>query len=69
MKPLIVLGDLSVIFEMIVLKLTPFENKLAQIITQIDKQVISLNMVSYFHVIREFNYQTSLLANKASTPS
>jgi hypothetical protein len=69
MKPLIVLGDLSVIFEMIVLKLTPFDNKLAQIITQIDKQVISLNMVSYFHVIREFNYQTCLLANKASTPS
>jgi hypothetical protein len=69
MKPLIVLGDLSVIFEMIVLKLTPFDNKLAQIITQIDKQVISLNMVSYFHVIREFNYQTGLLANKASTPS
>lgn len=69
MKPLIVLGDLSVIFKMIVLKLTPFDNKLAQIITQIDKQVISLNMVSYFHVIREFNYQTGLLANKASTPS
>jgi hypothetical protein len=28
-----------------------------------------MNMVSNFHVLREFNYQAYLLANEASTPS
>jgi hypothetical protein len=50
-------------------KSTPENNKLSFIIAQINKEVLNLNKVSFFQVLRELNLQVDSLANEATTLS
>jgi hypothetical protein len=50
-----------------VMKLTSSDNKFILIIARINKEVNNLNMVSYFQVLSEFNFQSYSLANEGTS--
>jgi len=66
-KSLSMIEDSSIIIKLITLKSILIDNKIATIITRINKEVTKMHKVSFFQVSRELKFQVDSLENEATS--